>query len=290
MRASIQHSPILKELYRRGNHECYMQRQRIWISDSGSNSDISPGVARYQDRRSIQVGLCMSLIYPFRGIRDSHFRSCRKRQHLLCRAPLTARRSSMSPNTIQSHRPRNRPPLRSVCTTSSNAMWRRCLQATPVCRTVCRTESTCFGTAERSCQWSQGMPTSHTVYIFPARRCSSIDNTLLLCSQRHFRKSCSVARACHSNRLGRWYLRHSVPGPSRSSFRPVRNSFKAHLRGRGRRASAAGEGGRRLHGPFCRGAGAHGASGQGRPAQGRPAQGRSAHSGARSESLDLIKG
>jgi hypothetical protein len=78
---------------------------------------------------------------------ESHPVKCR-RQHLLC--------------------PINRPPLRSVCTTSSNAMWRRCLQATPVCQTVCQTESTCFGTAERSRQWSQGETSSHQVYNFPA--------------------------------------------------------------------------------------------------------------------------
>ena len=164
MRASIPHSPILKELFRRGNIECYMQRQRLGISDSDSNSDISPGVARYQDRRAIQVGLRTSLFSPFR---DSHFRSSRQRQHLLRRAPLTAQRSSMPPTTIQSRRPINRPPPRSVCTTSSNAMWRRCLQATPVCQTVCQTKSTCFGTAERSRQWSQGETTLHTVYNFP---------------------------------------------------------------------------------------------------------------------------
>jgi hypothetical protein len=195
------------------------------MSDSDSNSDISSGVARYQDRRAIQVGLRTPLFYPFR---DSHFLSCRQRQHLLCRAPLTTQRSSMPPNTIQSRRPINRPPLRSVCMTSSNAMWRRCLQATQVCQTVCQTESTCFGTAERSRQWSQGETTSHTVYDFPAGRCSSIDNTLLLCSKRHHFKSCRVARACHCNRIGRsWYSRHSEPGPSRSSFRPVRNSYQA---------------------------------------------------------------
>jgi hypothetical protein len=156
MRASFPHSPILKELFRSGNHECYMQRQWIGMSDSDSNSDISPGVARYQDLRAIQVGLSTPLFYPFR---DSHFLSCRQRQHLLCQAPLTAERSSMPPTTIQSRRPINRPPLRSVCTTSSNAMWRRCLQATPVCQTVCQTESTCFGTAEGSRQWSQGETT-----------------------------------------------------------------------------------------------------------------------------------
>jgi hypothetical protein len=66
MRASFPHSPILKELFRRGNHECYMQRQRIGMSDSDSNSDISPGVARYQDRRAIQVGLRTPLFYHFR--------------------------------------------------------------------------------------------------------------------------------------------------------------------------------------------------------------------------------
>ncbi len=81
MRASIPHSQILKELFRRGNHECYMQRQRLGISDSDSNSDINPGVARYQDLRAIQVGLRTSLFYPFR---DSHFLCSRQRQHLLC--------------------------------------------------------------------------------------------------------------------------------------------------------------------------------------------------------------
>ena len=244
MRASIPHSPILKELFRRGNLECYMQRQRLGISDSDSNSDISPGVARYQDRRAIQVGLRTSLFYPFR---DSRFLCSRQRQHLLRRAPLTAQRSSMPPTTIQSRRPINRPPPRSVCTSSSKETWRRCLQAIHAIL-VCQTESTCFGTAERSRQWLQGETTSHTVYIFPAGRCSSIANTLLLCSQRHFRKSCRVARAYLCNRIGRsWYSRPSAPGPSHSSFRPVRNSYQAYLRERGRRASAAGEGGRWLH-------------------------------------------